>query len=352
MSEEQQALGWDARVELWDQCLAAVRTELRGQGMAEVSTPVRVDAPAVEPYIDPIAAPPKYLATSPELAMKRLLCRGTRSIFQISHVFRRAEIGAQHSEEFHLVEWYRVGTTELDVVQADVERLVAGVFAAAGGTPPTKWMHVQFLNLLAQHTGLSLRGDESAPVLLETCQQRGVNQQLYLPGTTAMFADTTNAVSEQVATLYAWTELFSSFCDRDLDPWLAKLGPVGVHISGFPAVLAALSECSEVGGRHLAHRFESHVFGVELANGYRELRDPQVQANRFAVVNGLRRQLGQVSLPIDKPFISDLTSPGLPACAGVALGLDRLIMLAAGRSCLADICLDVAAVEPAQTASR
>ncbi len=347
--ETDRSLPWRARVQVWDRALAATRRVLRGQGMSEVSTPVRVDAPAVEPYIEPISAPPKFLATSPELAMKRLLCRGSGSIFQISHVFRKAEVGTQHSEEFHLVEWYRVDEATLAPVQTDVERLVAAVFEAVGGQPPQSWMHVQFLNLLAERTGLSLRGDEHTPELLAACERTNLDCAKYLPGTLAMFGDPSQYPqerSQQVATLYAWTELFSSFCDFDLDPWLQRRGQVGVHISGFPAALAALSQCSEVGGRVLAQRFESHVYGVELANGYVELRDAGIQANRFAVVNGLRRHLGQVPLPIDKPFISDLTSPGLPACAGVALGLDRLIMLAAGRTRLADICLDVAGAAP------
>src|SRR5688572_26170454 len=99
-------LAWERRVAVWDAALFAVRQQLRGAGLREVSTPVRIAAPAIEPYIDPIAAPPGFLATSPELAMKRLLCRGSGPIFQLSHVFRRSERGDRHSEEFHLLEWY------------------------------------------------------------------------------------------------------------------------------------------------------------------------------------------------------------------------------------------------------
>ena len=120
---------WPERVRLWDAALSAVRDYFREQGLREVSTPVRVPAVAIEPFIEPIAAPPMLLATSPELAMKRLVARGSGSIFQISHVFRRAEVGERHSEEFHLVEWYRVGAT-LEQVTGDVEAIVARVFAA------------------------------------------------------------------------------------------------------------------------------------------------------------------------------------------------------------------------------
>ena len=90
------------RVVVWDAALAAVRAYLRSAGLLEVSTPIRVTAPAIEPYIDPIAAPPGYLATSPELAMKRLLVRGSGSIFQLSHVFRQAERGDRHLSLIHI----------------------------------------------------------------------------------------------------------------------------------------------------------------------------------------------------------------------------------------------------------
>ncbi|MFY0532025.1 amino acid--tRNA ligase-related protein [Nannocystis pusilla] len=140
MAAELGGLAWPARVQIWDAALAAVRGYFRDQGLREVSTPVRVPAVAVEPFIDPIAAPPGLLATSPELAMKRLLVRGSGPIFQVAHVFRRAEIGERHSEEFHLVEWYRLGA-DLDPLLADVEALVARVFAATGsnGHVPKTW---------------------------------------------------------------------------------------------------------------------------------------------------------------------------------------------------------------------
>ena len=118
------------RVELWDAALEAVRATLRQGGLREVSTPCRVEAVAIEPWIEPIpaghGAGAKWLATSPELAMKTLLARGSGSIFQIAHVFRAAEVGAHHSEEFHLIEWYRTPGELLDVM-ADVEALVASV---------------------------------------------------------------------------------------------------------------------------------------------------------------------------------------------------------------------------------
>jgi lysyl-tRNA synthetase class 2 len=323
------ALAWDRRVAAWDAALTAVRATLRAGGLREVSTPVRVAAPAIEPYIDPIAAPPGFLATSPELAMKRLLCRGVGSIFQVSHVFRRAEVGARHAEEFHLVEWYRVGAG-LSAVLADVEAIVAAVHAAVGAEAP-RWRRVGFFDVFAETTGAALRGDE------DDAQLRAA-----LPASLAAAVGDGRAslTDPQARALAAWTAVFSAWSDRCLDPWLARVGG-GVHLEDFPAALAALAERAEVGDRALARRVESHVRGVELANGYLELRDPAEQRRRFAAVNALRVADGQAALPLDEAFLGELGE--LPPCAGMALGLDRLVMLACGASRLDAVSLALGA---------
>ncbi|MEZ4381735.1 MAG: amino acid--tRNA ligase-related protein [Nannocystaceae bacterium] len=319
-------LPWPARVALWDRALGAVRDRLRAAGMREVSTPVRVAAVAIEPFIEPLTAPPGYLATSPELAMKRLLCRGSGSIFQISHVFRAAELGDRHAEEFHLVEWYRVDD-ELAAARADVEALVDVVLAAAG-RPAVSWSTFAILDVVAATLGRELRGDEDAEALVRVAAS--VDLELRDPGLAARDPD--------VRRLAAWTAFFSEWSDRDLDPWLRDRGG-GVHLCDFPPALAALAEVRDVGGARLAARFESYVDGVELANGYQELRDPAEQAARFAAVSGLRDAHQLPALPIDERFLGDLRGFGLPRCAGVALGLDRLLMIAAAAERLSDISL-------------
>lgn len=329
-------LAWPERVRLWDAVLAAVRGVLRGAGLCEVSTPVRVDAPAIEPYIEPIASAGKYLATSPELAMKRLLCRGSGSIFQVAHVFRGGEIGERHSEEFHLLEWYRV-ERDLQAVEADVEAVVAAVFAAAGAEAraPGRWRRVDFLDVFAETTGVQLRGDEDASALAGALRAapRLLAQVEHTrePGPAAVD-------DPEVRRLAAWTALFGVWSDGYLDPWLAQQ-PGGVHLEAFPQALAALSECEAERGRAVARRVESYFGAVELANGYRELRDADEQRRRFAVVNAMRAALGRERLPLDEGFLADLAAPGLPACAGVALGLDRLVMLACQRVRLDDVSL-------------
>lgn len=332
-------LPFERRVAVWDAVLAAVRDYLRGQGLREVSTPVRVLAPAIEPYIEPIAAPPGFLATSPELAMKRLLCRGSGSIFQLSHVFRQAERGDRHSEEFHLLEWYRVDA-ELGALERDVEALVAAVHAASGErvAPPRRWRRDSFFEVFAATTGVALRGDEDDGQLRERLPA-GLREAVWdgRPGP-LLSADL------EVRALAAWTGLFGEWSDRHLDPWLLGQPELGVHLREFPGALAALSRRGERGGRAVADRVESYVAGVELANGYLELREAGEQRARFLAVNALREALGAPRLPLDEEFLRELAAPpGLPDCVGVALGLDRLVMLACGRSRLADVTLALGA---------
>lgn len=337
------------RVAAWDAALAAVRAVLRGEGLREVVTPVRLPAVAIEPFIEPVAAPPGLLATSPELPMKRLMCQGSGSIFQIAPCFRAAERGRLHREEFHLVEWYRVGA-EPAAVQRDVERLVEAVFeavASALGQPPRPapraWSRVGVLALVERTLGVALHGHEDAPELAAALAgvAPALGEPLPLP------FDARLAPTPRARTLAAWTAFFSAWCDARLDPWLADPSRPGVHVVDFPPALAALSEVAPgPEGHAVADRFESHVLGRELANGYRELRDPEEQRRRFEDVNALRAALDGAALPIDEAFLADLRDPGLPPCAGAALGLDRLVMLAAGRGALGDVILEPSAAGP------
>ncbi|KIG13204.1 Translation elongation factor P [Enhygromyxa salina] len=328
------------RVLAWDAALAAVRGQLRAAGLREVSTSIRVDAVALEPWIEPLASGEKLLATSPELAMKRLLCRGGGSMFQIAHVFRAAERGAQHSEEFHLIEWYRDQQARLEGItpgMQDVERIVAAVFEAVGAAlgdrvrerlpAPTRWRRVNLLALMGETLGVQLVGNESAEALAPLLDRvRAAGGVVLAAGESGPHH---LGLGPDVARLLAWTELFSLWSAHTFDPWLAGLPPdVGVHVERFPASLAALAEL-EPDERCTAARFESHVGGIELANGYRELRDPVEQRRRFEHVAGIRAHVGLPPLPMPDAFLAELEA--MPASVGVALGLDRLVALACGQ---------------------
>lgn len=325
-------LAWDRRVVVWDTAMAAVRDVLRRAGLREVSTPCRAPAPAVEPYIEPIPAGAQWLMTSPELGMKRLLCRGSGAIFQLAHVFRGGEIGANHREEFHLLEWYRLGD-DMTRLASDVEAIVAAVCTALGADAivPRRWRRVGFFDVFAETTGVQLRGDEDAGALeLAVSADVALHELVFrrhAPGPMA-------AEDLEVRTFATWLAVYSAW-SMVLDEWLAGQG--GVHLVDFPGPLAALAERAEVGGRSVARRMESYVGAVELANGYCELREAVEQRRRFQRVNDLRVACGQAALPLDDAFLADLAELGLPECVGIALGLDRLIMLACDAATLADI---------------
>ena len=321
------------RVAAWDAALAAVRVCMRDAGLREAPTPMLVDELALEPWIEPVRAGEGWIQTSPELAMKRLLARGSGPIFQIAAVARAGERGAWHRESFALLEWYR-DVPDVAAVRRDVERVIAAVVDALAPwrspwaiAAPAQWREVAFLDALAEH-GVALRGDEDPAALAHAC--KGV-LEISTPRCRDPFA----------RTLEAWTALFSAWCDGALDRWLADRADTGegVHLVDFPAPLAALAERSaDAHGRAVSRRFESHAFGRELANGYGELRDANEQRARFLAVAELRAAHDLPALALPERFLADL--PALPPCAGCALGLDRLVALALGATSLADVALD------------
>lgn len=300
---------------------------LRDDGLREVTTPLVVAAPAAEPHIEPLRAELGYLSTSPELGMKRLLCAGSGPIFQLTAAFRRDEVGARHRPEFRLLEWYRLDAT-LDDTQRDVERLVGAAFAVAGRAEPP-WQRVGVLSRLRADLDLELIGTERASALVSALER--VSERAGVP-----LDPRVGAGDSDSATVAAWTELYTLWSVAWFDPWLARQGEVGVHLAEFPPALAALAQVSD----GTALRCESFVGGVELANAYVELRDPIEQRRRFDAVNDMRVANGCERLPLDEAFLTALSDPGLPPCAGAALGVDRLVMLAAGRRDLGEILLD------------
>ncbi len=285
---------------------------------------MRLPAVAIEPYIEPVRAGSAVLATSPELPMKQLLCGGAPDVFQVAPVFRAGEQGRLHEEGFHLIEWYRRDVDER-AVQADVERLVDAVLVTFGREPLPGWTTHGFTDLLAQTAGVTLRGDEDAQTLAGR-----------VPA--AWCVAPPPSMPAEAADLYAWSALLTSWSDAVLDPWLAEQ-PGGIHIVDYPAALAALAQLgpARAGPGIAAHRFESYVGGVELSNGYHELADAAEQRRRFARVAALRQGHGQPPLPVPEAFLRALEDPGLPPCAGAALGFERLLMLAQGADALAAI---------------
>ncbi|HEU5468917.1 MAG TPA: EF-P lysine aminoacylase EpmA [Steroidobacteraceae bacterium] len=287
--------------------LARIRAYFEAQGVREVQTPVLSAAAVSDPQIESVATAPArgprlYLQTSPEYPMKRLLASGFGDCYQVCPVFRDGESGRLHNPEFTMIEWYRLdfGVAEM---QRDVDRLLRVACADIRSFPPAR--------------SLSYR-----TAMQETC---GVDCR---SATSAEFRAALAARGVEPVDSDGW----------DRDAWLdllmgAAVGPslghdAPVFVEDYPASQAALARLRrERDGTELAERFELYVDGLELANGFRELGDAAEQRRRFERDLAARLKAGQVRNPIDERLLAALAH-GLPDCAGVALGFDRLVMAA------------------------
>ncbi|MEM9058583.1 MAG: EF-P lysine aminoacylase EpmA [Pseudomonadota bacterium] len=278
---------------------ATARAFFARRGVLEVETPALSLAANTDPNIDSFAVAggeTRYLHTSPEFPMKRLLAAGVGDIFQFARVFRRGEAGRRHNPEFTMLEWYRLGidhTALMVEVEALLRALIPGL--ATGSATLT------YRDAFVQHAGL----DPHRATLAELrCAAGGDAPDL----------------------------------GDDRDGWLdllmglrvaPALGRGGVeHVHAFPTSQAALARVVD-GDPPLAARFETWLDGLELANGYHELTDADELARRFAVENRRRAARGKATMPVDEALLA-ATRAGMPDCAGVAMGFDRVVMLAAG----------------------
>jgi lysyl-tRNA synthetase class 2 len=303
--------------------LRGTRDFFADRGLLEVETPQLVNHAVSEPQVASLAVdlpggPRMYLHTSPEYPMKRLLAAGSGDIWQLSRVFRAGEAGRLHQPEFTLLEWYRLGFT-LDRLAAETCALVQALAtqAANGSLATAPVERHEYRTLFRQFTGLDAWTASAAE--LATGAHQLLPGQLGRGVTEALGADPD-----------LWLDLLMS---RVVMPRLGSV-PI-VVVSGFPASQAALARLRP-DDPATAERFELFCFGVEVANGYRELTDPHIQRARFERDRDLRRQRGLPDAPPDEDLLAALEH-GLPDCAGVAVGFDRLVMLLLGRDRLEDV---------------
>lgn len=287
--------------------LATVRAFFAERGVLEVETPLLCSRGITDPAIEPllvggglsVGAGPRYLQTSPEYAMKRLLAAGSGPIYQICKAFRDGESGSRHNPEFTLLEWYRPG---MDQHQLMAE--VAALACACLGERP--WQALSYRELFRRSIGVDPFADS-----LATLQQAA--RECADPGDLSGDRD-------------LWLDLLLTHA---VEPWLARQGLVFVY--DYPPSQAALARLGERDGHAVAERFELYVDGIELANGYHELADAAEQRARFENDNRRREALGLPQRPLDEALLAAL-AVGLPDCSGVALGLDRMLLLATGET--------------------
>jgi len=279
--------------------LADIRAFMAGRGVLEVETPVLSRAGNSDPNIQSLAtdcARKRYLRTSPEYAMKRLLAAGHRDIYELARVFRAGEQGQYHNPEFTLLEWYRTGMAYLDLA-SEVLELVRHCGAGNYDEWDTQW--VTYRELFRQSLGLD-------PAL---CSESDLSHCAAERGIRAGPMDQSQ-----------WLDLLFS---EILQPNLP--GECLTVVYDFLPEQAALARIRG-GSDPAAERFEVFLGQMELANGYQELTDADEQLRRFERENHLRRIRGEETAPIDTRLI-DALRHGLPECSGVALGVDRLLMM-------------------------
>jgi lysyl-tRNA synthetase class 2 len=277
--------------------LRDIREFFADREVLEVETPLLAGAPVTDPNLQIFKSSGRYLQTSPEYAMKRLLSAGSGPIYQICKAFRQEEAGARHNPEFTMLEWYRPGFGLVELMD-EMQSLLTLVL---GASPVSRY---SYRELFAEFAALDPHSDSE---VLMAQRLADVTELNFVPDS----RDT-------------WLELLLTHV---VEPQLRDRGTVFVY--DFPQSQAALARVRDKGNLRVAERFEVYMGGVELANGYAELTDAKELAWRFERDNETLRARGEPERPVDGRLLKAMRS-GMPDCAGVALGLDRLLMLQSG----------------------
>ncbi len=300
MDEREELAAKRPFLELRCRIVRAIRAFFEKEGFLEVQTPCLTAAPAPELHIDAVpAGSGRFLITSPELYMKRLLAAGYPRIFQISPVFRQGEQGRRHHPEFTLLEWYRLNA-DYKALQEDCRNLFLSVCEASNFMPGRHYQG-QWLEVAGDWQYYTVR--EAFLAFAGWEPEDGVDQDRF-----------DLALVEQI------------------EPRLGFPSPC--ILADYPASQAALSRLKP-GFPTVAERFELYWAGIELANGFSELTDPSEQRQRFESVMEMRKLQGLQAYPMPETFLKSIER--LQPCAGIALGIDRLVMLLSGATHIDDV---------------
>ena len=269
--------------------LKAIRDFFVTRGFLEVETPYRIPAPAPESHIDAVPSGAWFLHPSPEVCMKRMLAAGYEKIFQISRCWRERERGHQHIPEFTLLEWYHSGI-DYRTLMEECEGMIQTV-ALAIGLGKKVFFRDRVIDLNGPWQRIAVREAfrEYAKTSMEEALERG---------------------------------LFDEMMVRDIEPKLGISKPMVLY--DYPAQRAALARLKSE-DETVAERFELYMGGLELANGFSELTDPEEQTKRFEKENQNRQEMGKPIYAMPEKFLEELKE--MPPSAGIALGIDRLVMV-------------------------
>ncbi|MCB9591428.1 MAG: EF-P lysine aminoacylase GenX [Sandaracinaceae bacterium] len=285
------------------QVLSALRAFLDADCFIEVETPLAVPSPGLDVHLAALEVSglgaPRWLATSPEYQMKRLLCLGLPRIYQISRCFRRGELGRHHEPEFTMLELYRAeaGSEELmrdteGLVEAAARRVLGGTILPSGTDVAAPWARLTVDDAFREHAGVDVHD--------------------VLPDETRFF------------------ELLIDKVEPALEAMRAP-----VFLTRWPRAMASLARLCPDDARW-ADRFEAYVDGLELCNGFGELTDPVEQRARFAHDQAARREAGLDVYPVDERFLEALEQ-GMPESGGNAIGVDRVVMAITGAAHIEEV---------------
>lgn len=299
----------------------AIRSHFKAEGFHEVEAPILVPAPSNEPYLevfettllDPERRETKgYLISSPEYALKKLLASGLPKIFQLAKCFRNGEGQSRlHNSEFTMLEWYRTMATYLDIM-VDCEQLILKIADSLNKSPKLvylgknidltpPWQRLSVAETFKKYAEINVFDLFDGQKYRELAQQKG-------------FRVSPETTGEQI-----YHQIFLN----EIEPKLGLTKPTIIY--DYPAALSSYAKVSRSDSR-VVERFEFYIAGIELGNAFSELTDVDEQRRRLAKDQEERALLGRTKLPIDHEFLEALES-GLPACAGIAVGVDRLVML-------------------------
>lgn len=316
--------------------IRTIRRYFEDEGFNEVDTPALQTSPGNEVHLqafktalrDPQGGPDQtlYLHTSPEFAMKKLLVAGEEKIFQIAHVFRNAERSNRHHPEFSMMEWYRANEGTDSIIQ-DCVNLVRAAAAACDITnfttngiscdPFTDWESITISDAFKKYAGIDILATAPDP----------------LQPNTALLHKAMAHLDIRTDAGDGWDDLFFRVMDAKIEPNLGKTQPT--FLCDYPISMAALSRPKTEDPR-LAERFELYICNIELANAFGELTDATEQLHRFKHDMDLKEKLHGERYPIDMDFIAALEH-GMPEATGIALGIDRLVMLCCNTQNIEDV---------------